>query len=45
MGEAADQVTDLIYGPDSQILYAGVELGIFEHVAQKGSKYGGWNQN
>jgi Dimerisation domain/O-methyltransferase domain len=36
---AADEVLDLIYGHwRSRILYAGVELGVFDHVARSGSK-------
>ena len=39
MGESTDQVIDLIYGHwRSQILYAGVVLGIFERMARNGSK-------
>jgi len=39
MNEAADKVIDLIYGRwRSQILYAGVELGVFDHVATNCSK-------
>ena len=39
MSEAADKVIDLIYGRwRSQILYAGVELGVFDHVATNCSK-------
>jgi hypothetical protein len=40
MSEAADEVIDLIYGHwRSQILYAGVELGVFDHVARSCSKH------
>ncbi len=40
MGEATDKVIDLIYGRwRSQILYAGVELGVFDHVASNCSKH------
>ncbi len=39
MSEAADKVIDLIYGRwRSQILYAGAELGVFDHVARNSSK-------
>jgi hypothetical protein len=39
MSEAADKVIDLIYGRwRSQILYAGVELGVFDHVVTNCSK-------
>src|SRR6516165_10940715 len=39
MSEAADEVIDLIYGRwRSQILYAGVELGVFDHLASNSSK-------
>src|SRR5579864_2868635 len=39
MSKAADKVIDLIYGRwRSQILYAGAELGVFDHVARNGSK-------
>jgi hypothetical protein len=35
MNEATDKALDLIYGRwRSQILYAGAELGVFDHVAQ-----------
>ena len=33
MPAATDQVTDLIFGRwRSQVLYAGTELGIFDHL-------------
>jgi O-methyltransferase domain/Dimerisation domain len=39
MNEAADEVIGLIYGHwRSQILYAGVELGVFDHVGRNCSK-------
>ena len=39
MSGPADKVIDLIYGRwRSQILYAGVELGVFDHVARNRSK-------
>jgi hypothetical protein len=39
MTEPADKLIDLIYGRwRSQILYAGVELGVFDHVAGNRSK-------
>lgn len=39
MGDAADKVIDLIYGRwRSQILYVGVELGVFDHVTANASK-------
>jgi Dimerisation domain len=39
MSEAAEKVIDLIYGRwRSQILYAGVELGVFDHVATNCSR-------
>jgi len=39
MSEANREVLDLIYGRwRSQILYAGVELGVFDHLASNSSK-------
>ena len=39
MSEAADKVIDLLYGRwRSQILYAGAELGVFDHVVRNCSK-------
>jgi hypothetical protein len=39
MSEAAEKVIDLMYGRwRSQILYAGVELGVFDHVVRNCSK-------
>jgi hypothetical protein len=39
VNEATDKALDLIYGRwRSQILYAGVELGIFDHVASEIAK-------
>ena len=39
MSEDADRVVDLIYGRwRSQILYAGAELGVFDHLARNCSK-------
>jgi hypothetical protein len=39
MSGPADKIIDLIYGRwRSQILYAGVELGVFDHVAGNRSK-------
>jgi hypothetical protein len=39
MNEATDKALDLIYGRwRSQILYAGTELGIFDHVVRETAK-------
>ena len=39
MSGPADKIIDLIYGRwRSQILYAGVELGVFDHLAGNRSK-------
>jgi len=40
MSDAADKVIDLISGRwRGQILYAGVELGVFDYVATNCSKH------
>ena len=39
MSEVNSEVIDLIYGRwRSQTLYAGVELGVFDHLASNSSK-------